>query len=159
MPRALMRSMKAVRAPRSGAAGSRCERCAGSPRARSGAGRSPRVFERRERLVVSRSRCSQPAIGDPLGLLQLRAEERGDELARADRTSRSSTQVYLSTWPRKNWLRLVPFSRMISARSADRAVVDEQRAALAADDVLGLVEAERAEVADRARAAAAVGAP
>jgi hypothetical protein len=26
--------------------------------------------------------------------------------------------VYLSTWPRKNWLRLVPFSRMISARSA-----------------------------------------
>ena len=28
-----------------------------------------------------------------------------------------STQVYLSTWPRKNWLRFVPFSRMISARS------------------------------------------
>jgi hypothetical protein len=26
--------------------------------------------------------------------------------------------VYVSTWPRKNWLRLVPFSRMISARSA-----------------------------------------
>ena len=31
-----------------------------------------------------------------------------------------STQVYLSTWPRKNWLRLVPFSRMISARAISR---------------------------------------
>ncbi len=32
-----------------------------------------------------------------------------------------STQVYLSTSPRKNWLRLVPFSRRISARSTKRA--------------------------------------
>ena len=31
-----------------------------------------------------------------------------------------STQVYLSTWPRKNWPRLVPFSQMISARSTKR---------------------------------------
>jgi len=30
----------------------------------------------------------------------------------------TSTHVYLSTCPRKNWLRLVPFSRMISARSS-----------------------------------------
>ncbi|MNC50496.1 hypothetical protein D3C75_997400 [compost metagenome] len=30
----------------------------------------------------------------------------------------TSTQVYLSTWPRKKRLRFVPFSRMISARSA-----------------------------------------
>ena len=29
----------------------------------------------------------------------------------------TSTQVYLSTWPQKNLLRLVPFSRIISARS------------------------------------------
>ena len=28
-----------------------------------------------------------------------------------------STHVYLSTWPRKNWLRFVPFSWMTSARS------------------------------------------
>ncbi len=43
-----------------------------------------------------------------------------------------STQVYLSTSPRRNWLRLVPFSRMISARSRQRWVVDQQGAALAA---------------------------
>ena len=29
----------------------------------------------------------------------------------------TSTHVYLSTWPRKNALRFVPFSWMISARS------------------------------------------
>ncbi|MGC4037790.1 MAG: hypothetical protein QM764_17640 [Chitinophagaceae bacterium] len=61
-----------------------------------------------------------------------------------------STHVYLSTWPRKNCERLVPFSRMISARSTKRAIVDEQRAAFAGDDVLGLVEAQRAERAERA---------
>jgi len=31
-----------------------------------------------------------------------------------------SSQVYLSVSPRKNWLRLVPFSRMISARATKR---------------------------------------
>ncbi len=62
-----------------------------------------------------------------------------------------STQVYLSTCPRKNWLRLVPFSRMISARSAKSQVVDQQRPALAGDDVLGLVEAKRGQLPDAAQ--------
>ena len=69
-----------------------------------------------------------------------------------------SSQVYLSTSPRKKRLRSVPFSRMISARSTQRRVVHEQRAALAADDVLRLVEAESAEVAERAKRPAVVGA-
>ncbi len=32
-----------------------------------------------------------------------------------------STHVYLSTWPRKKRLLLVPFSQMISARSSNRS--------------------------------------
>ncbi len=64
-----------------------------------------------------------------------------------------STHVYLSTWPRKNWLRLVPFSRMISARSTNARVVDQQRAALAGNHVLGFVKAKRAEVPDAAKRA------
>ena len=61
-----------------------------------------------------------------------------------------STQVYLSTWPRKKRLRLVPFSRMISARSTT-GVVDQQRPTLAAGDIFGLVEALRGQAAEGAQ--------
>ena len=59
-----------------------------------------------------------------------------------------STQVYLSTCPRKNWLRLVPFSRSTSARGHELWIVDEQRTALAAYQVLGFMEGERSQVAN-----------
>ena len=68
----------------------------------------------------------------------------------------TSTQVYLSTWPRKNWLRFVPFSRMISARSTNRGSLTQERAALAGDDVLRLVERQGRQVADAAERPAAV---
>ena len=55
-----------------------------------------------------------------------------------------STQVYLSTWPRKNWLRLVPFSRMISARSTNRGSLISSAPPSPRDDVLRLVEADSA---------------
>ena len=67
-----------------------------------------------------------------------------------------STQVYLSTSPRKNCWRFVPLSRMISARSTNSRIVDAQGPALAADVVLRLVEAVAAEVADRAQRPAVV---
>ena len=38
----------------------------------------------------------------------------------------TSTQVYLSTSPRKNFARFVPLSRMISARSISAGVVDAE---------------------------------
>ena len=55
----------------------------------------------------------------------------------------TSTQVYLSTRPRKKLRRFVPFSRMISARSTYFGIVDDDSATLAAGEVLGLVEALR----------------
>ena len=63
-----------------------------------------------------------------------------------------STQVYLSTLPRKNWLRLVPFSQMISRALDQGGIVDAERPALAGDEVLGLVEAEGAQGAEAAQA-------
>ena len=57
--------------------------------------------------------------------------------------------MYLSTWPRKNRLRLVPFSRMISALHQFR-IVDQKRPAFSADDVLGFVEALGRQAAERA---------
>ncbi len=69
----------------------------------------------------------------------------------------TSTQVYLSTWPRKNCAAVRALLADDLGALDEARVVDEQRAAFAADDVLGLVEAERAELADRAERPAAVG--
>ena len=52
-----------------------------------------------------------------------------------------STHVYLSISPRKKRLRLVPFSRITSARSTRSTSLTTQRSALAACEILGLVEA------------------
>ena len=68
----------------------------------------------------------------------------------------TSCQVYLSTSPRKNLPRSVPFSRMISARCANSCIAHHQAAAFAGDDVLGFVKTETAEIADRAERAVLV---
>jgi hypothetical protein len=62
-----------------------------------------------------------------------------------------SCQVYLSTSLRKKRVRSVPFSRITSARALKRRVVHQQAAALPGDDVLRLVEAVGAQVAEAAQ--------
>ena len=58
-----------------------------------------------------------------------------------------SRQVYLSTWPRKNWLRLVPFADDFRPIDQGR-IVHQRRAAFAAGGVVfGFMEAEAADMA------------
>ena len=74
-------------------------------------------------------------------LLQLRPQEGGDQLAGQKRRADVHPRVLVDL-AAEELRRFVPFSRMISARSTNRCVVDDQRAAFAGDDVLRLVEAE-----------------
>ena len=112
-------------------------------------------LERRERRVVALP-DREPRGRDALGLLELRGEERGDDLARQVRRADVDPGVLVDLAAEE--LRAVGALLADDLGALDEArVVDEQRAALAGDDVLGLVEAQRAERADRAERLAAVG--
>ena len=67
-----------------------------------------------------------------------------------------STQVYLSIWPSRNCWRFVPLSTSDSRTIDIALVVDHERAAFAADEVLRLVKAQRGEPAERTERPVAV---
>ena len=75
------------------------------------------------------------------------------EYLKANNLIRIETQVYLSTCPRKKRLRLVPFSRMISAFSINAWIVDQKSAAFTAGEILGLVKTLGCHAANRAQPA------
>ena len=104
------------------------------------------ALERLERRVVALPDGAAARAVISLGLLELRPQERRDDLARQIRRADVDPGVLVDLAAEE--LRAVGALLADDLGALDEArVVDQQRAALAGDDVLGLVEAERRRAA------------
>src|SRR6201999_3423118 len=112
------------------------------------------LLERGEHLVIA-APDRDPLGRDALRLLQLRPQERRRDLARQERGSDVLPGVFVDL-AAKEPAAVGAFLAHDLGGLHQFAIVDEQGAAFTGKDVLGLVEAEEADVADGAERAALV---
>ena len=119
-----------------------------------GSAQAPLGLELREGLVVAVP-DREATLGDRVRGLELSPQERGDHLARAERGAELDPGVFLHLAAGE----AAPVGALLPddlGPLPQPGVVDEQGSALPAGDVLGLMEAERAELAHGPQGAAAV---
>ena len=105
-------------------------------------------LEVRERFVVPLPDV-EPARRDGVGLLHLRPQERGDDLAGQVRRTEVDPGVLVDLAPEELAAIRALLPDDLGALDEPR-IVDQERTALAGDDVLRLVERERRHVPDAA---------
>jgi len=115
----------------------------------------PLGFQWRGPLVVAVPQ-RHPPTHDVVGLLQLRGEEGSDDLAGQVRRADIHPCVLVDL-PAEELAAVGTFLADDLRAFHQRFVVDQQRAAFARDHILGLVEAQRAQRAERPQRLAAIG--
>ena len=107
------------------------------------AAQAPGVLQRFQGVVIAVPN-RQPARGDGVGFFHLRPQKGGDEFAGQIRR----TDVHPGVFVHLAAEELAAVGALLAddlGASCQRRIVDQQRAAFAGDDVLGLVEAETAQ--------------